>query len=192
MRSALRSPSVQGGEEWTYPVRITVLNLPEDAGTIEELIKIVGIPFLADSERAPMITDAKTLLARLQEEEQWREKAEESGKKGTNLQVISGVIPEALRIMLDDFTSRIGSLTQAESQILLYYMDGYDIADIPDLASVTINTVRKHNRNIYSKLAIKSKEELMLYLDILQRCDMCDPIEEQLKIQANQRLEAGA
>ena len=32
----------------------------------------------------------------------------------------------------------------------------------------------------------------MLYLDILQRCDMCDPIEEQLKIQANQRLEAGA
>jgi hypothetical protein len=71
-------------------------------------------------------------------------------------------------------------------------MDGYDIADIPELASVTINTVRKHNRNIYSKLAIKSKEELMLYLDILQRCDMCDPIEEQLKIQANQRLEAGA
>lgn len=185
-------PFRAGGEEWTYPVRITVLNLPEDAGTIEELIKIVGIPFLADSERAPMITDAKTLLARLQEEEQWREKAEESGKKGTNLQVISGVIPEALRIMLDDFTSRIGSLTQAESQILLYYMDGYDVADIPDLASVTINTVRKHNRNIYSKLAIKSKEELMLYLDILQRCDMFDPIEEQLKIQANQRLEAGA
>ncbi|MEE8815985.1 MAG: helix-turn-helix transcriptional regulator [Lachnospiraceae bacterium] len=183
---------MQGGEEWTYPVRITVLNLPEDAGTIEELIKIVGIPFLADSERAPMITDAKTLLARLQEEEQWREKAEESGKKGTNLQVISGVIPEALRIMLDDFTSRIGSLTQAESQILLYYMDGYDIADIPELASVTINTVRKHNRNIYSKLAIKSKEELMLYLDILQHCDMFDSIEEQLKIQANQRLEAGA
>lgn len=62
-----------------------------------------------------------------------------------------------------------------------YYLDGYDISDLPDLINIFINTVRKHNRNIYQKLHIASREELMVYLDILDRCGRMDPIEKMLK-----------
>ena len=55
-------------------------------------------------------------------------------------------------------------------------MDGYEISEIPELACVSMNTVRKHNRNIYEKLGIKSKDELNLYLDLLKRCGRIDEL----------------
>ena len=54
--------------------------------------------------------------------------------------------------------------------ILRYYIDGHEIADIPDLAFISMSTVRKHNRSIYEKLGVASRDELMLYIDLLRRC----------------------
>ena len=48
-------------------------------------------------------------------------------------------------------------------------------ADIPELAFVSIHTVKKHNHSIYQKLEVASRDELMLYIEMF-RC--CDPMHE--------------
>ena len=64
-----------------------------------------------------------------------------------------------------------------EKTIFGFYIKGYEIADIPELAFISLNTVRKHNRSIYEKLNIKSKDELQLYIELLKRCNRIDEIE---------------
>ena len=71
--------------------------------------------------------------------------------------------------MADDFIAGAGMLTPAERNILQFYVDGYEIAEIPELACVSINTVRKHNKSIYKKLGVGSREEMMLYIELLRR-----------------------
>lgn len=80
-------------------------------------------------------------------------------------------IPSNIEGLFDQFIDNAKELTLSERNILKYYIDGYEIADIPDLACVSLNTVRKHNRSIYEKLGVKSKDELDLYLDLLKRCE---------------------
>ena len=41
---------------------------------------------------------------------------------------------------------------------------------IPDLAFISIHTVKKHNRNIYEKLGVASRDELMLYIELFRCC----------------------
>ena len=72
--------------------------------------------------------------------------------------------------LFDQFVERKDLLTEAERNILRYYIDGHEIADIPDLAFISMSTVRKHNRSIYEKLGVASRDELMLYIDLLRRC----------------------
>ena len=79
-------------------------------------------------------------------------------------------LPEGIREMFDTFVERTHSLTEAERNILNYYIQGYQIMDIPELAYISMSTVRKHNRSIYEKLHVASKDELMLYIDLLRRC----------------------
>lgn len=86
-------------------------------------------------------------------------------------------IPSNIEGLFDQFIDNAKELTLSERNILKYYIDGYEIADIPDLACVSLNTVRKHNRSIYEKLGVKSKDELDLYLDLLKRCERIDEIQ---------------
>ena len=62
------------------------------------------------------------------------------------------------------------TLSSAERRILQYYIDGHETADIPDLAFISIHTVKKHNRSIYQKLEVSSRDELMLYIELLRCC----------------------
>ena len=39
-----------------------------------------------------------------------------------------------------------------------------------------MNTVKKHNKNIYRKLGISSRDELMLYVDLFERCGKLDDL----------------
>ena len=84
--------------------------------------------------------------------------------------------PSNIESLFDQFIENAKGLTVSERNILRYYMDGYEISEIPELACVSMNTVRKHNRNIYEKLGIKSKDELNLYLDLLKRCGRIDEL----------------
>lgn len=88
-------------------------------------------------------------------------------------------LPPNLEELYSSFVQRVKSLSAAEKRILDYYIDGYETADIPDLAYVSIHTVKKHNRNIYQKLQISSRDELMLYIDLFRRCGRLDQLIEE-------------
>lgn len=87
-----------------------------------------------------------------------------------------GNIPDSIREIFDSFIERSKKLTNAEHNILEYYIDGHQIMEIPDLAYISMSTVRTHNRNIYKKLEVSSKEELMLYIDLIRRCGRLDEL----------------
>jgi DNA-binding CsgD family transcriptional regulator len=72
--------------------------------------------------------------------------------------------------MFRNFAEKAKTLTSAERRILRYYIDGHDIADVPELAFISIHTVKKHNRSIYQKLEIASRDELMLYIELFRCC----------------------
>lgn len=93
---------------------------------------------------------------------------------------VSAGIPEGIQEIFDGFIRRTKKLTNSEYNILEYYIDGYEIMEIPDLAYISINTVRRHNRSIYEKLEVASKDELMLYIDLLRRCGRLDEIKRDL------------
>ena len=62
--------------------------------------------------------------------------------------------------------AREGGLTEREAEILAYLARGRTKAYIADALFVTENTVRSHVRNIYSKLDVHTRQEL---LDLLER-----------------------
>lgn len=151
-----------------FPVRITKIAIPSEAETFNDLQQIIDLTFEGESEE-PEIRTASQLLNMVHSKET------EPGDPDLS------TLPEDLGLLLNDFTHHIDDLTPAERAIVLYYLDGYEISEIPDLAGISINTVRKHNKNIYHKLQVASKEELMLYLDLLERCNMLEPIEKALR-----------
>ena len=82
-----------------------------------------------------------------------------------------GQLPPNIEDMFCDFAEKVKTLSSAERRILNYYIAGHEIAELPDLLFVSINTVKKHNRSIYQKLGIGSRDELMLYIELFRCCD---------------------
>ena len=85
-------------------------------------------------------------------------------------------LPPNMEEMFHTFAEKIKTLSSAERRILNYYIDGREIADIPELAFVSIHTVKKHNRSIYQKLDISSRDELMLYIELFRCCNRLDEL----------------
>ena len=82
----------------------------------------------------------------------------------------SGELPPNMEELFSSFAGKVKTLSSAEHRILNYYIDGYEISDVPDLAYISINTVKKHNRSIYQKLDVASRDELMLYIELFRCC----------------------
>mgnify|MGYP003418721092 CR=1 FL=1 len=91
-------------------------------------------------------------------------------------QINPGALPTGIETMLRSFVEKAGTLSSAERRILNYYIDGHDIAEIPELAFISIHTVKKHNRSIYQKLGVASRDELMLYIELFRCCDRLEEL----------------
>ena len=94
----------------------------------------------------------------------------------------SDALPAGMEDMFSAFAEKVKTLTAAERRILNYYMDGYDTGDIPELAYISIHTVKKHNHSIYQKLEVSSRDELLLYIELFRCCGRlaeltADPVE---------------
>lgn len=87
-----------------------------------------------------------------------------------------GGLPPDVEELFDTFAGKVGTLSAAERRILNYYIDGHEIGEIPELAYISIHTVKKHNRSIYQKLGVASRDELMLYIDLFRRCGRLDDL----------------
>ena len=91
----------------------------------------------------------------------------------------AGQLPPDMDQLFRSFIRKAKTLSSAEHRILQYYIDGYETADIPDLAFISIHTVKKHNRSIYQKLEVSSRDELMLYIELLRCCGRLGELTEQ-------------
>lgn len=85
-------------------------------------------------------------------------------------------LPSDIEELFSEFAKRASTLTPTEKSIIKYYAEGKEVNEIPELCYISINTVRKHNANIYKKLGIGSKEELMLYVELFRRCGRLDKL----------------
>ena len=81
-----------------------------------------------------------------------------------------GVLPPDVEARLCGFAERAGTLTGMERTILQYYMGGYTVKDIPELARISASTVKTHNRNLYRKLGVDSFDELKVYIELFAAC----------------------
>ena len=82
----------------------------------------------------------------------------------------TGQLPPDMEELFQSFAQKVKTLSSAEQRILNYYIEGHEISEIPELAYISIHTVKKHNRSIYQKLAIASRDELMLYIELFRCC----------------------
>ena len=93
-----------------------------------------------------------------------------------NTRYVTAPLPPNMEEMFRSFSEKVQTLSTAERRILDYYIDGHEIADIPELAFISIHTVKKHNRSIYQKLGVASRDELMLYIELFRCCDRLDEL----------------
>ena len=142
------------------------------------LVVLLALSFFLARRFVRPITDS---LKRFQQEEmpepgissgisEVDELAEFLHARARNQRLEQGDLPPNIAELFDQFVERKDLLTEAERNILRYYIDGHEISEIPDLAFISMSTVRKHNRSIYEKLGVASRDELMLYIDLLRRC----------------------
>ena len=96
--------------------------------------------------------------------------------------ITPGALPSGMEDMFQRFAQKVKTLSSAERRILNYYIEGYEISDIPELAFISIHTVKKHNRSIYQKLDVASRDELMLYIELFRCCGRLNELTEQEKV----------
>ena len=93
-----------------------------------------------------------------------------------NTRYVTEPLPPNMEEMFRSFAEKVQTLSTAERRILNYYIDGHEIADIPELAFISIHTVKKHNRSIYQKLDVSSRDALMLYIELFRCCGRLDEL----------------
>ena len=74
----------------------------------------------------------------------------------------------------DYFTNNLNTLTDTERKIYELYLDGKKAAEISELMGIKPNTIKFHNKNIYSKLGISSRKQLVKYATIKKYQDTKD------------------
>ena len=67
------------------------------------------------------------------------------------------------------FLDGFALLTAKEREILDLYTHGKSSRDILTIVGITENTLKFHNRNIYSKLGVRSRKQLLLYMTLVER-----------------------
>lgn len=71
---------------------------------------------------------------------------------------------ESLRASVDALAQSY-SLSERESEVALLVAKGYTLSAVGETLCISLNTVRVHSRNLYKKLGIHKKSELLKLLD---------------------------
>ena len=70
------------------------------------------------------------------------------------------------------FLSRLATLTKTERKVLDLYLQGYSSAEIMETLNIKENTLKYHNKNIYSKMDVSKRKELLAQGTLyLENCD---------------------
>lgn len=71
-------------------------------------------------------------------------------------------------IVLEEYTyfvNNLNKLTPTEYKVYELYLEGKKAKDIQEALSITENTLKYHNKNIYSKLGITSRKQLLKFAE---------------------------
>ncbi len=66
------------------------------------------------------------------------------------------------------FLKSLRILTKKEKEVFELYMEGKKAKDIIEILGITENTLKFHNKNLYSKLGVNSRKELLLYAQLMK------------------------
>ena len=67
-----------------------------------------------------------------------------------------------------EFVRNTRLLSPAERAVFNLYVEGYTAKQITNILCLSINTIKTHNKRIYMKLNVASREELLVYVNILK------------------------
>ena len=67
---------------------------------------------------------------------------------------------EEAEAIFREFSRKLETLTRAEKQVFNLYVQGYDAKEITEILCLSINTIKTHNKRIYYKLGVSSRESL--------------------------------
>lgn len=69
------------------------------------------------------------------------------------------------------FICNLSSLTPAENRIYELYLAGNNAKQILEILGIKETTLKYHNKNIYSKLGIRSRKQLLRFAALKQHQD---------------------
>lgn len=69
------------------------------------------------------------------------------------------------------FLCNLSTLTASEYRIYELYLQGKNVKQIAEIAGIKENTLKFHNKNIYSKLGISSRKQLLKFAALKQQQD---------------------
>jgi DNA-binding CsgD family transcriptional regulator len=73
--------------------------------------------------------------------------------------------------LFETFVKNIETLSPAERLVFNLYMEGYNAKEIADKLCLSINTIKTHNKRIYMKLDVSSRNELLVYVKMMKERD---------------------
>ena len=68
----------------------------------------------------------------------------------------------------NQFMENINTLSRAERAVFDLYIQGHTAKEIAEILCLSINTIKTHNKRIYMKLNVRSRKELMLYIQMME------------------------
>lgn len=77
---------------------------------------------------------------------------------------LESVDPDSYQMFIDN----LATLTPKEEDIFNLYVQGCSTKDIISQLGITENTLKYHNKNIYSKLGVKNRKELLQYIELMR------------------------
>ena len=85
------------------------------------------------------------------------------------LEIVNSDNGQLVILNKNNLVNSIQSLSQSEYRVFKLYYDGYTPKEVSEILFISINTVKAHNRKIYDKLGINSREELLDVIDKLNQ-----------------------
>lgn len=77
-------------------------------------------------------------------------------------------MPEVDADSFDAFLQYLHALTPKERMIFDLYLEGKKAKEIMEIAGINQNTLKYHNKNIYSKLGVSSRKQLLEYAALMK------------------------
>lgn len=92
----------------------------------------------------------------------------EREKKEAEAKVVAHEIERGDPELYEHFLANLSLLTAKERDVFELYLKGYKAKEIAEALDVTSNTIKFHSRNIYDKLGVSSRNELLRYAAMIK------------------------